>query len=142
MFRRKRLPDDLAPAYDAFERVLAEIEPAKAGLTEAVPGSRVPGRPLEHALEAFVAGIDRADALMPAWRRPELERVWSASAEGLAAARSDAAAILAAASEPTGFGDLLGIVERLLDRLEPFADAEVRFAELRRRTSRETEGTG
>jgi len=142
MFRRKRLPEDLAPALDAFERVVEQIEPVKAGLTEVVPGSRLPGWPLEDALEAFVAGIDRAMLLMPSWRRPELEGVWSACAEGLAAARSDAAAILAAASEPTGFGELLAIVERLLDRLEPFADAEARFSELRRTATKGAEGAG
>jgi hypothetical protein len=133
MFRRKRLPAELAPAFDAFQRVLDEIEPAKAGLTDIVPASRLPGRPVRDALAEFVASVDRASALMAAWRRPELETVWSACADGLADARADAAALLAEATEAAGFGDLLGIVERLLDRLEPFVDAEARFGELRRR---------
>jgi hypothetical protein len=133
MLRRKRLPAELAPAFDAFQRVLDEIEPAKADLTDIVPGSRLPGRPVGDALAEFVASLDRASALMAAWRRPELETVWSACADGLAEARADAAALLAEATEAAGFGDLLGIVERLLDRLEPFADAEARFRELRRR---------
>jgi hypothetical protein len=133
MFRRRRLPAELAPAFDAFQRVLDEIEPAKAGLADIVPGSRLPGRPVGDALAEFVAAVDRASALMSAWRRPELETVWSACAHGLAEARADAAALLAEATEAAGFGDLLGIVERLLDRLEPFADAEARFGELRRR---------
>jgi hypothetical protein len=131
-FRRKRLPAELAPAFDAFQRVLDEIEPAKAGLTDIVPGSRLPGRPVGDALAEFVASLDRASALMAAWRRPKLETVWSACADGLAQARADAA-VLAEATEAAGFGDLLGIVERLLDRLEPFADAEAKFGELRRR---------
>jgi hypothetical protein len=133
MFRRKRLPAELAPAFDAFRRLLDEIEPAKAGLTDIVPGSRLPGRPVGDALGEFVASVDRASALMSAWRRPELETVWSACADGLAEARADAAALLAEATEAAGFGDLLGIVERLLDRLEPFVDAEARFEDLRRR---------
>jgi len=134
MLRRKRLPPGLVPAFDAFHRVLDEIEPAKAGLTDVVPGTRLPGRPLDDALGAFVGRTDRATALMPAWRRPELESVWSACAEGLASARADAIAVLGEGREPTGFGELLGIVEGLLDRLEPFAEAESRFGELRRRT--------
>jgi hypothetical protein len=141
MFRRKRLPDELAPAFDAFQRVLDEVEPAKAGLTDVVPGSRLPGRPLEDALAEFVSRSDRATVLMPGWRRPELETVWSACAEGLAAARADAAAILEGPGEPTGFGDLLAIVERLFDRLEPFAAAEARFGDLRRRREGIAEGS-
>jgi hypothetical protein len=133
MFRRKRLPAELAPAFDAFRRVLDEIEPAKAGLTDIVPGSRLPGRPVGDAVAEFVAGVDRASALMAAWRRPQLETVWSACADGLSEARADATALLAGTTEAGGFGDLLAIVERLLDRLEPFADAEARFGELRRR---------
>jgi hypothetical protein len=80
-----------------------------------------------------VVRVDRATALMPAWRRPELDSVWSACADGLAAARADASSILDDGWEPSGFGDLLGIVEGLLDRLEPFAETESRFEELRRR---------
>jgi hypothetical protein len=132
-FRRKRLPAELLPAFDAFHGILEEIEPAKADLTDVVPGSRLPGRPFDDALRGFVARMDRAIVLMRAWRRPEFESVWSACADGLAAARADASAILADAREPSGFGELLGIVEGILDRLEPFAEAEARFEQLRRR---------
>jgi hypothetical protein len=129
MFRRKALPDELVPSFRAFHDVLDEIEPAKAGLTEVVPGTRLPGRPLDDALAEFVARLTRARDLMPAWRRPELEDEWSACAEGLAIALDDA-------YEATGFGSLVGLVEGLLDPLEPFAQAEDRFASLRRRTER------
>ena|SRR5215471_11683033 len=131
MFRRKRLPEELEPAFASFHLVLDELEPAKAGLTDVVPGSRLPGRPLRDALAGFIAHARRAGDLMEGWRRPELEPVWSACDEGLAAARADAQAMIDDPSEPVGFGALLGIVEGLLDRLEPFADAEARFSELR-----------
>ena len=133
MFRRRRLPADLATAFDAFQRVLEELEPAKADLTDVVPGSRLPGRPLDDVLRGFVVRVDRATTLMPAWRRPELASVWSACAGGLIVARAEASSILEEGREPAGFGDLLGIVEGLLDRLEPFSEAESRFEELRRR---------
>jgi hypothetical protein len=53
MFRRKRLPAELAVAFGAFQLVLQEIEPAKADLTDVVPGSRLPGRPLDDALHGL-----------------------------------------------------------------------------------------
>jgi hypothetical protein len=136
MFRRKALPDELIPSFRAFHDVLDEIEPAKAGLTEVVPGTRLPGRPLDDALAEFVARLTRARDLMPAWRRPELEAEWSACADGLAIALDRATELLDDAYEASGFGSLVGLVEGLLDPLEPFAQAEDRFASLRRRTER------
>ena len=136
MFRRKALPDELVPSFRAFHDVLDEIEPAKAGLTEVVPGTRLPGRPLDDALAQFVAGLTRARDLMSAWRRPELEAEWSACAAGLAIALDRATQLLDDAYEACGFASLLGFVEGLLDPLEPFAQAEDRFASLRRRAGR------
>ena len=45
MFRRKRLPVELEPAFAAFHDVLDELEPAKAGLADVVPGGRLPVAP-------------------------------------------------------------------------------------------------
>ena len=136
MLRRKALPDELVPSFRAFHDVLDELEPAKAGLTEVVPGTRLPGRPLADALAEFVARLTRVRGLMHAWRRPELEAEWSACADGLAVALDRATQLLDDAYEASGFGSLMGIVEGLLDPLEPFAQAEDRFASLRRRTER------
>ena len=136
MFRRKALTDELIPSFRAFHDVLDEIEPAKAGLTEVVPGTRLPGRPLDDALAGFAARLTRARDLMPGWRRPELEDEWSACAAGLAIALDRATQLLDDAYEASGFGSLVGVVEGLLDPLEPFAQAEDRFASLRRRTDR------
>jgi hypothetical protein len=73
---------------------------------------------------------------MPAWRRPELEDEWSACADGLAIALDRATQLLDDAYEASGFGSLVGLVEGLLDPLEPFSQAEDRFGSLRRRTAR------
>ena len=136
MFRRKALPDELVPSLRAFHGVLDEIEPAKAGLTEVVPGTRLPGRPLDDALAEFVVRLTRARELMPAWRRPELEDEWSACAAGLALALDRATQLLDDGYEASGFGSLVALVEDLLDPLEPFSQAEDRFGSLRRRTDR------
>jgi hypothetical protein len=90
-------------------------------------------------LAEFVARLTRARDLMPAWRRPELEDEWSACTDGLAVALDRATQLLDDAYEATGFGSLVGLVEGLLDPLEPFAQAEDRFASLRRRTERPRE---
>lgn len=131
-FRRKELPADLAPAADGFAAVLAELEPAKAGLADVLPGTRMPGRPLADALTEFEARLSRAEPLMPAWRRLELEPEWFACSQGLGTALSLARRALAEEPDVLGFEGLLGLVEELLDPLEPFADAEDAFRRLRR----------
>jgi len=136
MFRRKALPEGLIPSFRAFHAVLDEIEPAKAGLTDVVPGTRLPGRPLDDALEEFVARLTRARDAMPTWRCAELEDEWSACRDGLEIALHRATELLEDGYAAGGFGSLLEVVERSLDPLEPYAHAEDRFASLRRRTGR------
>ena len=131
IFRRRELPADLAPADQAFRLVLEELEPAKAGLSDVLPGTRMPGRPLHDALEEFATRLERAAALMPGWRRPELDDVWLRCQAGLQRARELAGTLLREAPDVAGFEQLLGLVEELLDPLEPFADAEDRFRGLR-----------
>jgi hypothetical protein len=132
MLRRKRLPPELAPALGAFHIVVAELEPAKALLTEAVPTTRAPGRPLPDALHAYEAGLARAQAGMAAWRTPELEARWMACQTGLEAALERTRRARDDPIEPAGFEALLWLIEELLDPLDPFADAERAFLDLRR----------
>jgi hypothetical protein len=131
--RRRELPPALAEAYEGFLAVLDPLEPAKAALTDVLPGTRMPGRPLSDALAAFVEGAEQARARMHGWRCPELEREWAACAAGLERALSRARRVQDEAIEPSGFEELLGLVEELLDPLDPFVDAEAAFRALRRR---------
>lgn len=131
--RRKSLPAELGPAYDAFMLVLGELEPAKAALTEVLPGTRMPGRPISDALAAFERGLDAARVTMPEWRRPELETEWEACALGLGESQRMAGELRAGAGTPDGFEALLGTVQALLDPLAPFERAALRFRDLRRR---------
>ena len=70
MFRRRRLPPELEPVRDAFDAVLAEVEPAKAALADCMPTTRLPGRPLPDALAEYEEHLERARALMPALASP------------------------------------------------------------------------
>jgi hypothetical protein len=132
VFRKKRLPPELAGAEEAFQAVLAELEPAKEAIADVLPGTRMPGRPLHDALAAFEGGLERAAALMPAWRRPETQEIWTRCETGLASALALAHRAREQAPDVIGFEGLLGLVEELLDPLEPFAAAEERFRALRR----------
>jgi hypothetical protein len=134
VIRRRRLPSHLERPAAAFERVLAVVEPAKAELTEVVPTTRRPGRPLREAAATFAASLDRAAALMPAWRHPELGSVWEACRAGIEESGRRCEALLRADREPDGFEGLIWTVGHLLDPLEPFVEAARRLDDLRVRT--------
>jgi hypothetical protein len=131
VFRRRRLPPALEEPFEAFVQVLAEIEPAKQVLTEVMPTTRMPGRPLPDALSEFCNRLERARRIMPGWRRPETEQTWEACAAGIDEALGRAARLREDAPDPGGFEGLIWVVESLLDPLEAFREADERFRSLR-----------
>lgn len=134
--RRRELPAELVEPYAAFQRALDEIEPAKAGLADVLPTTRLPGRPLNDAVGEYRERLERAEPLMDAWRCPEVEEWWRECADGLALGIDRARRLLAMDEDPQGFEGLLGTVEQLLDPLDPFAAAEEHFGSLRIRVRR------
>ena len=131
--RRKELPEHLRGPYRGFVAVLDEIEPAKAGLADVLPSTRLPGRPLRDAVGGYRTRMIRATELMSAWRCDDLEIEWRACEQGLRDALERADRVMAAPEGPAGFEALLGTVERLMDALDPFVAAAERFSQLRRR---------
>jgi hypothetical protein len=131
--RRKRLPPELEAAFAAFCRVLDQIEPAKAALTDVMPTTRLQGRPFPDALMDFEEGVARAQALMPAWRTDAVEPAWVACDHGIDEALGRARRLREEAPELGGFEGLIWAVEQLLGPLEVFGSAAERFHELRAR---------
>jgi hypothetical protein len=131
MFKRKRLPTELEPSFAAFIAVLAEVEPAKAAITEVMPSTRQPGRPFPDALMEFEEGLGRARVLMAGWRGPQAEEAWERCDVGLMEALDRARHFREDAPELGGFEGLIWAVERLLAPLEPFVAAAERFRGLR-----------
>ena len=136
MIRRKELPQELRPAFNAFSEVVEAIEPSKAAVADVLPGTRLPGRPLNDALVEYREGIERAQAAMGGWRRPEVEAEWQACAAGLDMAADRAARLVRHQDDPAGFEGLLGTVQALIEPLDPFVAAAERFRSLRVRPRR------
>lgn len=132
IFRRKTLPEELVPVQGAFEAVLEELEPAKVAITDVLPSTRMPGRPLHDALATYERGLEGAAGLMPAWRHPTVEDVWHTCDDGLRRALSLTRRAREEAPDVIGFDGMLGLVEELLDPLDPFTQAEERFRRLRK----------
>lgn len=128
--RRGRSSPELQTSLAAFRNVLEHLEPAKAALTEVMPTTRMPGRPLPDALAEFEEGLERAETLMPRWRVPALEREWDACERGLAQARERAGRLREDAPELGGFEGLIWAVGELMAPLEGFAAAADRYRRL------------
>ena len=132
IFRRRRLPEHLVAPFEAFEAVVPALERAKAALTESVPGTRLPGRPLAETLWEFEEGLRAVEEGMPAWCVPEVEPQWNAAWDGLREALLLAERLRVEAPEPAGFEGLIGLIGDLLAPLEePFEQAAERFRSLR-----------
>jgi hypothetical protein len=138
--RRRRLPDDLRAALDAFEALAPALDRVRAVLTESVPGTRLPGRPLAETLLEFEDGLREVRAGMPAWRAPEVEEHWLAASAGLDEALALADRVRTQAPDPGGFEGLIGLIGDLLAPLDAFADAADRFRALRRAAARTLPG--
>lgn len=131
LLRRKRLPAGLAKRLEAFRAVVAEIDAAKDALTDAVPSTRMPGRPLAEALVAFEEHVRTAHDRMRAWRAPGLETEWLACREALERSLGTAERLRLEASDPAGFEGLIATIGDLLDPLDAFEAASDRFRALR-----------
>lgn len=131
ILRRRRLPPALQPAFDAFAAVIADVERAKAALTESVPSTRFAGRPLPDTLLEFEEALGAADRGMAGWRRAEVEDAWRAAHSGLREARALASRLRTEGPDLGGFEGLIGLIGDLLAPLEAFVDAREAFRRLR-----------
>jgi hypothetical protein len=121
----------LEASFEVFNTVVAEVEQAKAVLTEVMPTTRLPGLPLPDAVFEFEERIGRALETTPGWRRPETEEVWARCTAGLVEALGRAHRLRDEAPELGGFEGLIWAVEHLMSPLDPFEDAAERFRALR-----------
>lgn len=136
MFRRRHLPPQLERPFEAFRALLGPLERARSVLTEAVPTTRLPGRPFAEVLAEFDELLRGVEPAMAGWRATELEHEWSACSRGLHEALTLAERVRLEATGPVGFEGLIGTIGDLLAPLDAFAAAAERFRDLRRSGAR------
>jgi hypothetical protein len=101
-------------------------------MTSTVPSTRLPGTPLPDALLELEEHLDRAKALMPGWRHPELENEWLACEEGIDGSLRRSRKLRVEPPDLAGFEGLIWTVDEVLAPLEAFEAAADRFRTLRR----------
>lgn len=132
ILRRRRLPDHLEPPSRAFDELIPSLERAKAALTESVPGTRLPGRPLADTLSEFEDGLREVRDRMGAWRAPEIDTQWREASAGLDEALGLAHRVRTEGEPPRGFEGLVSLIGDLLAPLDAFDGAAEGFRALRR----------
>ena len=132
MFRRKRLSQELDAALASFRAVVEQVEAAKLAMTGTVPSTRSAGTPLAEGILELEQRLIAAQALMPAWRHPELEDEWLACGAGIRESLKRARQLREDPPDLGGFEGLIWAVDRLLAPLEAFEAAAERFRTLRR----------
>ena len=128
--RRRQLPEHLEAPARAFDDLLPALERARAGLTESVPGTRLPGRPLAETLSEFEEGLREVLGRMDAWRSPDLEPHWDACSRGLDESLALADRVRTQGAHPEDFEGLIGLIGDLLSPLDAFERAATRLREL------------
>ena len=128
LFRRRSQDRALVAARDAFRRCASELDAAQRALLAAVPTARNGGVPLDHAIDDYIAGLDRLDANMPGWRIEQTEDAWKDAFKALAESR--ALAMKMKEKPPAGFEALNARLADVIAPLEQFAYAAL---SLRRR---------
>jgi hypothetical protein len=131
ILRRRRLPEHLQERSDAFWAVIEPLERGKAALPDAMPTTRLPGRPLAEVLLEFEEGLRAASAGMDGWRAPEVEAEWQACGAALERTLDVTERLRVEAPDPGGFEGLVGLLGDLLAPLEAFEHAASRFRALR-----------
>ena len=136
MFRRRRLPSELEEPLEAFRALLVPLERARSVLTEAVPTTRLPGRPFAEVLAEYELLLREVEPAMAGWHVTALEHEWSACSRGLRDAQALAERVRVGATTLEGFEGLIGTIGDLLAPLDAFAAAAERFRDLRRASPR------
>ena len=83
------------------------------------------------ALNDFLAGLARADALMPSWRTSKTELTWLRCAEALSESRAEAERLRDKAEPTLGFEELNARLGEVISPLEELADAAREIRQLR-----------
>jgi len=132
IFKRRKLPEELEGSLASLRDVVAQVEAAKDAMTRTVPSTRSAGTPPAEGILELEEQLTAAQALMPAWRHPELDDEWRACDAGIRKSLERARRLREDPPELGGFEGLIWAIDQLLAPLEAFEAAAERFRTLRR----------
>ena len=116
MLRRKQMPEDLLPAWEAFQEQAERIEKARAALLSCLPVGRVEPAPVAVGLDLVRDEIAAVEPDLGRWRIAAVEEQWRACRDSMDEA---VAAIPEAHHVAESSGELEELLEAVADVVEP-----------------------
>ncbi len=133
MLRRKQMPAHLAAPWAAFTAQATRVEDARRALLGCLPVGRVDPAPIPLGLDLL---RDELLAVLPeldAWLVPQVESQWLACRTAMTESLDHIEATRETASRTDELEILLGAVAEVVEPLDVWQDAELRWRSLRRR---------
>jgi len=134
MLRRKVLPAELTPAWEAFSAQAEQVQSARRVVMSCLPVGRVAPAPVPVGLDLLHDELTAVTDELPQWRVEPVEEQWQACAASIAEALAAIPTAKHVAETSTELEELLGAVSDVLEPLgDAFSGAERRWRALRRR---------
>ena len=135
MLRRKTMPADLQPAWEAFSAQAERVQTARRVVLSCLPVGRVEPAPVAVGLDLLADEITAVAGDLSAWSVPEVERQWQRCRDAIAEALAAIPKAKEVAASTGELEELLGAVSDVLEPLgDAFGEAERHWLSLRRRS--------
>lgn len=132
--RRKSIPPELLPAWEAFQAQAERIEAARQALLGCLPVGRIDPAPVPVGLDLLRDEVTAVAGELHTWRTPVMEDAWQACRAAIDEAL-DAIPDARAVSATTGeLEEMLDAVGGVVEPLDVWHEAEVAWLRQRRRS--------
>lgn len=133
MLRRKQMPPELLPAWEAFQQQAERVETARQALLGCLPVGRVEPAPVSVGLDLLRDEIAAVAPELERWRVPPVEEGWQACRASIDEATEAIPHAHEVAATTGELEELLDAVGDVVAPLDAWHDAERAWLRLRRR---------
>jgi hypothetical protein len=131
MLRRKRMPTELEPAFQAFRVQAERVEQARSALLSCLPVGRVDPVPVPVGLDLLRDELAVVGDELDSWRHEAIADHWTACSNAIQEALAALPHAYHVAASSTELEELLGAVGDVIEPLDAWHDAERAWLALR-----------
>lgn len=131
--RRKSMPPELHPAWDAFLAQAQRVEAARQALLGCLPVGRIDPAPVPVGLDLLRDELTAVAGVLGHWRAPAVEAPWQACRIAVAESLEAIPGARAVAAATGELEEMLDAVGGVVEPLDAWHDAELAWLRQRRR---------
>lgn len=131
MLRRKIIPVELRPAWEAFQAQAEQVEQARQALLGCLPVGRVEPAPVPVGLDLLRDELVEVRGRLEAWRVSAVEDHWQACRDAVDEALEGVEHAREVATSTGELEELLEAISEVVEPLDAWADAERHWLRLR-----------